>query len=305
MTKGQTMGDIINVSYSKAQSFKTCEYKYNLAFVEPHSAGAKKPGLMPIKKSKALARGTFGHAIMERFHKAMMKEEFPYSQDRCKALISEAVAWGISQPEGMEYGPEINRQILHYGTNVFPAKNWRVLAVEAEYRLPVGIDEATGLEKVFAFTVDLLVEINGAIVAIDHKFSADAYSDDRCNIEPQIPMYIGALRALGVNVKYGMYNFMRTRKMNNVEEQVVQKPVLLEGTTKAHNARIKRSFQEHLSTTDKIIAFNTSGRMPTRNANNNCDYCDFKRICSVELRGDDASLIKQTEFEPNDYGYEE
>ena len=300
------MNAVINVSYSKAQSFKTCEYKYNLAFVEPHSEDAKKPGLMPKKKSTALARGTFGHAILEHFHKAVMKEEYPYSQDRCKVLISEAVAWGMTQPEALDYAADINKQIIHYGVNVFPRMGWRVLAVEAEYRLSVGTDVATGIQKVFPFTVDLLVQDStGAIVAVDAKFSADAYSDIRCEIEPQLPIYIGALRALGVNVKHGLYLFMRTRKINNVEEQVVIKPVLRDGTTKAHNARIKRSFQEHLSTTDKIIVFNSSGRMPTRNSNNNCDYCDFKRICSVELRGDDASLIKQTEFEPNDYGYEE
>ena len=289
---------VLNVSYSKAQAFRTCKFKFQQAHVRPHSPTAKKPGLMPKKKGKALARGTLGHAIMERFLKRVKDQlEFPYDPAKCKEFISDAVAWGYG--EDYELVAEIATQCLHFGSNVFPYKGWRILEIEKEYRISVGTHPVTGVTLVVPMTIDLIVEINGEIVVIDHKFSADAYSDQRCEIEPQLPIYIGVLRAHKIPAKYGIYNFMRTRKMKNVEEQVVQKPC------KPNNHRVKQSFKEHLDTTKDIHEFQSLGLMPTRNPNNNCDYCDFAKLCAVDLRGDDTTLMAQVDFEANDYGYEE
>lgn len=296
--KIQTKEEILNVSYSKAQAFKTCKFKYQQAHVVMHSPDAKKAGLMPKHKSRALARGSHGHAIVERFMNNVKQLPFPYSPDRCRELIGEAVAWGIG--ENADLSMEINTQIMHFGANVFPYLGWKVLYIEQEFRLAVGVDEATGIKKVVPMTIDFIGEDQaGNIIVVDWKFSADAYSDTRCEIEPQIPIYIGVLRASGIPAKHGFYFFFRTRKMKNVEEQVVSKPV------KPNNQRIRTAFQEHLTTAQEILEFNTQGKLATRNSNNNCDYCDFSRLCAVSMRGDDVSVMIQADFEPNDYGYEE
>lgn len=289
----------IKISYSKGQAFKACERKFEYAHIELHPNDPKKPGLMPKNKATALARGSYGHAIMEHAANELMPQEFPYSQEACVLAINNAIVWGMKQPD-VKFMPEIMKQVMHFFTNVFPVLGMRILAVEKEYMLPIGKDPVSGRDIVYPFTVDLVVEIEGQIFIIDWKFSADAYSDDRCDIEPQIPGYIGAMRALGINVRSGYYVFMRTRKMNNVEEQVVIKAV------RPNEVRIKQSFKEHLITTGKIIrAQNDPTWEPTRNAGNNCDYCDFKKICGIELRGESAALMKQIDFLPNDYGYEE
>lgn len=290
--------ETIKISYSKAQAFKTCKYKYKLAHVEMHNPDAKKPGLMPITKSPALERGTHGHLIMEWFHKAVKKElEFPYETGECKRLMSDAIVRGIALDGNLTM--EISKQLIEYACNVFPYKNWRVLEVEKEYRIPVGIDAKSGLQKVVPCTIDLVVDISGVIVIVDHKFAADPYSDDRIEIEPQLPVYIGVLRALGVPVSYGIYNFMRTRKMKEVAEQVVQKPC------RPNDIRIKASFADHLYTVQDIIVFQQEDKRATRTPGNNCDYCDFKKICKLELKGEDTTLMKSANFLPNDYGYED
>lgn len=289
----------IKISYSKGQAFKACERKFEYAHIELHVNDPKKPGLMPKKKAPALARGSFGHAVMEHAMNELMPQSFPYSQEACVLAANNAIVWGMSQPDS-NFMPDIMKQIMHFMANVFPVNGWRILAVEQEYMLPVGRDEVSGRDIVYPFTVDLVIEINGLIYIVDYKFAADAYSPARIDIEPQIPGYIGAMRALGIPVANGWYVFMRTRKMNNVEEQVVVKPV------RPNEVRVKQSFREHLITTGKIIkAQNDPSWEPTRNAGNNCDYCDFKEICAIELRGDDASLMKQIDYLPNDYGYEE
>lgn len=296
MTETAIKEEVINVSYSKAQAFRTCKFKYQQAHVEQHPNGHK-PGLMPKEKGKALARGSHGHAILERFLRRVKSElTFPYDPIKCKEFIAEAVAWGINEDATLSL--EINTQCLHWGSNIFPHLGWEILEIEKEYRIPVGYT-SDGVKKVVPMTIDLIVMVNGQIVVVDHKFSADAYSDTRINIEPQIPIYIGVLRAVGIPAKYGYYNFMRTRKMKDVNDQVVQK------ISKPNDIRIKRSFQEHLETATEIAEYNRLLPLAVRTPNNNCDYCDFSRICVGELRGDDCTLMKEVDFLPNDYGYEE
>jgi CRISPR/Cas system-associated exonuclease Cas4 (RecB family) len=192
------------------------------------------------------------------------------------------------------------KQIMHFLANSFPVMGWRIIAVEQEYMLPIGKDPVSGRDIVYPFTVDLVIELAGSIYIVDYKFAADDYSQDRIDIEPQIPGYIGAMRALGIKVVAGFYVFLRTRKMNDIEAQVVTKPC------RPNDVRIQQSFKEHLMTTGKIIKVQNDPEWePTRNAGPNCNYCDFKKVCAIELRGEDASLMKQIDFLPNDYGYEE
>lgn len=285
----------LNVSYSKAQAFRTCKYKYDLAFVRPHPTKGGK-GLMPHEKSHALTRGTFGHGILERFFKRVQGTPYPYSQSTCKEIIDQELALAIT--ENAALAQEVLPQIVHFAVNVFPAKGWKILEVEKTFRLPIG--KRNGVEVTVPVTIDLVAQEADKIIVVDHKFSADAYSEERCAIEPQIPIYMGALRALKIPVHHGYYNFLRTRKMKNVPDQVVQVKVT------PNNFRVMESFQEHIQTVDDIIDF--TGNPPkriVRTPNNNCQYCDFKLVCGVEMRGDDASLMLETRFDINDYGYDE
>jgi len=288
----------IKISYSKAQAFKTCKQKFYYAHVELHPDNPKKPGLMPKVKSPALTLGSHGHAIMEHAMNAIKETPFPYTQEACQKAAQDAIVWSFTQPDS-DLTPKIMKQILHFIVNVFPTKGWQILAVEEQYMLPIGTDKVSGRPKVYPFTVDLVIMIDGQIYIVDWKFAADAYKQERIDIEPQIPGYIGAMRALGINVVSGFYGFLRTRDMKNVEDQVVVSAVV------ANDIRIKRSFMEHLATTEEIIVWERGNQFTTRNTNNNCNYCDFNVLCGIELRGDDASLKKKIDFLPNDYGYEE
>jgi hypothetical protein len=298
----KTKVETIKISYSKAQAFKSCEYKFWLAHVRKYADDSVKPGLMPKEKSEALRRGTHGHLMMEWFHNEVKETlTFPYPAQECSRIMASVIARGMGV--NAEDTGKVMAQMMHYASNVFPHKNWRILEVEKEYRLAVGIDPVSNKSKVVPITVDLVVMIGNIMVIIDHKFSADAYKDDRVEIEPQLPIYMGLMRALGLPVRYGIYNFMRTRDMKNVEEQVVQKRV------DANDVRIKSSFSDHLITINKIVTFQQmleAGKyLPTRSANNNCDYCDFRRVCKTALKGEDTELMIQHGFEANDYGYED
>lgn len=288
---------MIKTSYSKAQAFKTCKRKYKYAHYDMYAPDSVKKGLMPLEKSKALALGSHGHAVLEHYLKALKEKAFPYMGPDVAEAAQSALMWGLV--DNPAFTMEIQAQLNHFMLNVFPQKGWRIVEVEREYALPVGTT-STGEKKVYPFTVDLIVEIGGQLVVVDHKFAADAYNDKRLAIEPQLPMYIGALRALNVNIAYGMYNFMRTRKMNEVTEQVVQAKV------DPNMERIKAAFTEHLETMAGIVEYEAKpNKAWPRNANNNCNYCDFKDLCGIELTGEDTTIMRRTRFVANDYGYVE
>lgn len=287
------------ISYSKAQAFKSCEMKFKYAHIELHENNPKKPGLMPVNKAPALALGTLGHQIMEHAMNELKATPFPYTQEACTSAANNAIVAGMGFENGHRT-TEIMAQIIHFLVNRFPVLGWQILEVERTFELPIGTDAASGRPKVYPFTVDLVFMMNEAIYIADWKFAADAYKQERQDVEPQLPGYIGALRALGIPVVSAYYGFLRTRKMNNVEDQVVIDPV------RPNDIRIKRSFKEHIVTTDKIIKWEqTEEQFATRNANNNCNYCDFSVLCGLELKGENVTLMKRDSFVANDYGYED
>lgn len=287
----------MKISYSKAQAFKTCKLKFKYQFVDMYEDGADKPGLTPLEKAHALALGSHGHAVMEHFFNQMKPLAYPYDPQAINVAQNNSIAFGMMTDMSLQM--EINTQLMHFFLNVFQHTGWRIIEVEKEFLLKLGKDE-DGDDRDFPFTVDLIVEVNGNLVIVDHKFAADAYKPKRVAIEPQLPLYIGALRALGYKVVRGEYNFMRTRKMKNVEEQVVQVqvPVKME--------RIKKAFTEHLETYTDILQYNKrpNPQWP-RNVNNNCNFCDFITLCGIEIIGEDSALYRKMNFKANDYGYVE
>lgn len=286
----------IKISNSKASAFKTCKRKYKYAHVDMYAPDSVKPGLMPNEKSKALALGSHGHAVLEYYFNLLKPLSFPYSADDISIAAQAAIMFGIK--ENAAFTMEIQAQLTHFMMNVFPQKHWRVMEVEKEFALPLGVD-SNGNKRIFPFAVDLIVMAGTQLVMIDHKFAADAYNEKRLEIEPQLPLYIGACRALGYNIAYGMYNFMRTRKMNDVNEQVVQVKV------DPNMTRIKAAFTEHLETMADIVEYETrEEKHYPRNTSNNCNYCDFSTLCGIELKGEDSTVMRRVSFTANDYGYD-
>jgi predicted RecB family nuclease len=141
--------------------------------------------------------------------------------------------------------------------------------------------------------MDLLVQLNGELVLVDHKFLYDPYSREVIDILPQMPLYIGALRSHGINVKYGLYNIIRTR---NTKIDLYTTEVLKPSPT-----RVKQAMAEQIETM-KRIEQGVPFRVRTANKMN-CGNCQFNSLCATELRGEDTTLLRTHYFKPNEYGY--
>ena len=275
------------ISHSEVEAYQSCPKKHFFAF-----------GLRIERKehSDALQRGTIGHDLFSFFWEIFQTNR---NLDACLKAANERAAEIMRQNSLFA---EITLQAALLITN-FVEENrqrisrWKVLETEKETR--VDLDGYT-----YAFKPDLVVEDQGRIELWDYKFAYDFYYPDVANLLPQIPRYAGALRASGTNVLAGGYIFLRTRKITDPQLPKTKLFPLTMSTKRivialqdfdkiAQEVRIR-----------KLLPLEQWEDEAVRNATTvNCKNCSFRSICVVEANGEDASMVKRTEFRPSTYGY--
>ena len=219
------------------------------------------------------------------------------------ALSAAEAEYKLIVEEG--YEDASNRAVLYeilfdkewgYFANEFMVNNgWRVLAVEQEFNLLY--NEQT--DSRYPFVVDMIMEDkDGKIVVIDHKFVYDFYTPEQTDLQPQIPKYIGALRAMNYPVAYGAYNMLRTRKLKTPAADSMQYFMIL----KPNKDRVLNTFMEQLGVAAEIQALKElpieeQSKRAYRTANKMvCQSCSFRDICSTELMGGNTELMLKTEY---------
>ena len=260
------------ISYSEVDSFTQCQQKHHYAHVDK---------LTSATHSVGLSRGTAGHLFFETFFKALLKG----------ATTEDAKMEAISTVAGLSNSMDIMALCIEWVDKIWPTLGWKIVAVEIEVRL------AISETLVYPCKVDLVVEINGELVLVDHKFLYDFYTQTLIDIFPQMPRYMVNLTANGLPVKYAIYNMVRTRKVNNIEDRFSQLQ------TRPNKHRLKQAITEQIEGMKRI---ERADLVPMHTANKmNCGNCQFADLCSAELRGEDTKLMREHFFVPNTYGYED
>jgi hypothetical protein len=138
----------------------------------------------------------------------------------------------------------------------------------------------------------------GRYVVIDHKFVYDFYTPTQTDLQPQIPKYIGALRAMNHQIAYGAYNMVRTRKLKTPTPDSMQYFMIL----KPNTDRVLNTFMEQLGVAAEIqalkeLTIEEQNKRAYRTANKMvCQSCSFRDICSTELIGGNTELMLKTEY---------
>ena len=286
-----------SVSHSEVDSYLLCRRKHYYGY------GLS---LERINTSNSLATGTAGHRVLEAFYAHLLslsdtaqgqKENFQLAYERAQTVYRQIIDEG--------YEDANNRAILYdmlfhpewgYFANEFMVQNgWRILAVEAEFSLIYD----TETDSKYPFVVDLLVQDpEGRYVVIDHKFVYDFYTPEQTDLQPQIPKYIGALRAMNYEVVYGAYNMVRTRKLKTPTPESMTYFMIL----KPNTDRVLNTFMEQLGVAAEIQAvkelpLEDQNKRAYRTANKMvCQSCSFRDICSTELIGGNTELMLKTEY---------
>lgn len=278
------------VSHSEVDAYLACRRKHFYSFANG--------GLEPIKTNDALYRGIKGHKAMEIFFKAI---QVNFTWDEALAKMQEWIVTEMTQANAnLPILQDVQRLTVGFLLyNHERMERWQVLHVEGEFWLPLGADIQ------YPFKPDLIIQEGPHIVVVDWKFIYDFYSDEMTSLLPQLAKYIGALRALGIWVKRGLYAQVRYRKMKDMSGDSIYRLHEVPMT----NARIKQTFLDQIATTQEIamlkaLPIEEWDKKATRSASSwNCKMCSFRQLCGAELNGSDGRLIRQIDYRPNSYGY--
>lgn len=235
-----------HLSYSRLSRFETCPLSYRLHYIEKKQA---EPGL-PLRFGKTI------HAVLERLIKEVVDDERtgPLSEERAIELYREA--WGAEQLTGMDVFAEglaiLRRFIAEQGV----VDHRDVLAIEKEFRLPVGPFEVLG----FIDRVDWLDE--ETVEVIDYKTNRQLFTRDEVDTSLQMSLYEVAVRRLWpwakkVKLTFWMLRHGLRQETTRTEEQLADALAYVETLGRQ---------------TETATAY------PAR-LNTNCSYCDHRKQC--------------------------
>ena len=235
-----------HLSYSRLSRFETCPLSYRLHYIEKKQA---EPGL-PLRFGKTI------HAVLERLIKEVVDDERtgPLSEERAIELYREA--WGAEQLTGMDVFAEGLAILRRFIAEQCVVDHRDVLAIEKEFRLPVGPFEVLGFIDRVDWIDDETVEV------IDYKTNHQLFTRDEVDTSLQMSLYEVAVRRLWPWAKKVKLTFWMLR--HGVRQQ----------TTRT---------EEQLA--DALAYVETLGRQtetateyPAR-LNTNCSYCDHRKQC--------------------------
>lgn len=258
------------ISHSEVDTYNQCEYKHYYAHTlklesKSHSAN--------------LALGNTGHHFMQTFLTAI-KEGAETPEAQTKATMDTI---------GMDRANKAIELGMLWIQDIWPNLDWKIIAVEHELR--VTISETL----VYPLKADVVVETEGKIAVVDHKFLYDPYPRSVIEILNQLPKYMAGFRNHGIPVDFAIYNMFRTRE--------TKKDVLTVVPTYPSNNRVVQSMREQIEGMERI---ERGIKFPLRTATKvNCANCQFADLCTADLNGEDTSLMKEIYFQPNTYGYKD
>lgn len=276
-------------SYSEVSSYLLCRRKHFYGYGM---------SLERNESSESLAIGKALHKALEVYYGFFVGQEFS-APLHLQAKAASLGAWETERPEVADPKRQDLTETLnlYFNDEPFVSKGYKVLAVEREFVLEYDDEEGR-----YPFVIDLVLEDPwGEMAVVDHKTGYEFLSDGAAeHLQPQIPLYIGALRALRYPAVYGIYNQFRTRKIKapTVEQLLRVTPM------RPTDTRIKRTFSEQVGLAQEVsdrkampvdvqdaTAYRTANKMV-------CQTCAFAELCIADLQGSDRDLVIATQFHP-------
>ena len=243
------------LSFTRLSRFESCPLSYKLHYLDKHQP---EPGL-PLRFGKLI------HAVVERLVREAVDDERsgPLAEDRALALYREAwTAEGLVGVDVFQEGLEILQRFVR-DQGVLEHRD--VLAVEKEFRLPVGPFTVLGFIDRVDWVDDETVEI------IDYKTNRQLFSRDEVTASLQLSLYQAAAQRLWPWAKKVKLTFWMLR--HGLRQETSRTP---------EEIRVALAYVETLGR-----QMEAASEFPPR-LNSNCSYCDHRASCPAyadALRG--------------------
>jgi RecB family exonuclease len=235
-----------HLSYSRLARFEQCPLSFKLHYIEKREA---EPGT-PLRFGKLM------HAVLERLLREVVEDERsgPLPESRALDLLREAwAAEGLTGIDVFQEGIDILKTFVR-DQGVIDHQD--VLAIEREFRLPVGPFTVLGFIDRVDRVDDETVEV------IDYKTNRQLFTRDEVDTSLQMSLYHLAAQRLWPWAKKVRLTFLMLR--HGLRMTTERSPEQLEAALAYVEALGRRT--------------ETATEFPPR-LNPNCSYCDHRGHC--------------------------
>lgn len=283
-----------NISNSEVIAFLACQRAYIFAFINE---------IAPFITPPQLARGSVGHYFFELYWRARMQG---HDHD---ASVDAALQAFINPPENTTQDVLLQAQYLCMKT----VDHWRD---EWQYWEPLGVEEVLHLPLTKSLNLTIKYDLyyrdirTGRCKILDWKFSYDFWQLKDHDTNPQMPKYIGCMRANNYQVDEGVLFEIRTRPLGP-EKAADPKYNWRETTYRPSKAKMRAVMSQHVATSLRIEKFRAlspedqvAEAIPVLNKFGPCKYCNFVDLCNSMNEGKtDLTVDIRVNYKKNTYGY--
>jgi len=235
---GRSSG-VLELSYSRVNTYLNCPYKYKLAYIKGWRASPTAP----------ISFGLTIHKTLETYHKEEMKE----LNDLLDVYEQSWVNEGFSSPQqAIEYH-ERGLKILNDYYFSSQKNKGEIVFIEKEFQFPFGHHVVRG-------TIDRIDKNpDGIYEVVEYKTHVDKWKPSRVNSDLQMTLYaIACQRGLGLDpVRLSLYFLSHNEKIVTQREE--------------------HQKQEALCLLEKVAEKLTVGDYSPKHEH--CPQCDFRRKC--------------------------
>lgn len=301
------------VSNSDIETSQKCEKMFYFSRI--HGGRGISPRLLP----PALARGSFGHDMMEQGFKTIMNGGDLESATNAAAEVLQTLLQS-GDPNAAEMMGVFRHVCAFFEFATSERCIWRPVALEdrgmwnitKNMPMPEGkewqSDSQYKDDLIFGYTPDLVVEFvsglyKGQHAVLDYKFIGQYMKEIAITMSQQIPKYIIYRNKTKTDFKIRRGAFIQLNTRAKPDEGG-HKLFLIKWIepTKADFQTIE---EENEIAVSRVAKLYEPGYRHIRTANKDvCNWCFFGQdICPMERGGKDISKVVERQYKPNDYGY--
>jgi len=281
-------------SYTQLQSWDRCEYSWYLGYDQEWT-----------KKDKKTSAniGTLAHKYLELYYRMILEGTID------RLVLWDAVETSIAadinaaiESSNTNTLAEIHRAAIIVKRYIFefaPDKDigMKVLGVEHHFIIPYKTP-TLGYNFYLQGYVDLLYSKGGKIRVVDHKTTANAgfWKPGEIMMDPQMTLYVAALRRTGMKIFEIEYNFLNSYDYKDMSKVTTEKLFKREPSYRTDVEVQNFEYQLLLEIEKLIKAAGDEEYRYHRSLRRDCDNCMFKEPCLHGLKGINPQAILVTKF---------
>lgn len=281
--------DNLIMSHSEVDNWNDCTQKWDYSHRER---------LEPAELNERIRLGTIVHTGLEIYYKGIAAggghEESIEAGEQAIADIYGTIDLQLCA----KAIPMIRQYHKQYGKEA-----WHVKYVEQEFYLYVTTTEA-GQHLWFAIKPDLIVQepLRNGITVVDHKAVGRFYDGTTISTSPQMVRYAHVLSQMGMPLHRCIYNQLHSAPAKTKPKYVERAPF------QPTYSRSKTTWDDTVKAMLEIAMVRASDQnresmIRRQPGAMKCKFCLVEGLCTAELNGTDASLMRRVNFKPSTYGY--